>query len=421
MTVNPLAAAFAAWSVLRAPRRDREALEQLQQRKLRRVVRHAARYVPYYRRLFDGAGLNPESTRLSQDLLRLPVTTKRDLLNAGGDAFSTFYPPDELVTHRTTGSTGEPMTMRFDRDFERMRRLAFLRALLAAGYRPGERMLMLKPGDAGRASPWTGIQTVRFDESPRDLLSRIAQFRPQVLYGWVTPIRELALHVRNSGSRVEGLRTVITTAEALDRPARELFGAAFGADVYDVYGLTEMGTIAWECSRHAGLHLSEDIALIDGVESGRESPMIMTSLELTAMPLIRYQTGDVAVAPDAEPCACGRMFHRIPQVSGRMVDCLQLSGGGLLSPYSVTLALESIPGLARFQVVQEQTGALLVRYETSADAAAMHVPDAIRGALGALVGNETRIEVRREDSINPPAGRKFRVVESRLRPPGAAS
>ena len=419
--MNPLAAAFAAWSVLCSPRRDREALEQLQQRKLRRVVRHAAQHVPYYRRLFNGAGVDPESIRLPQDLLRVPVTTKRDLQNAGSGAFSDFYRPDELVSHRTTGSTGEPMTMRFDRDFERMRRLAFLRALLAAGYRPGERMLMLKPGDPGRAARWTGIQSVRFDESPPDLLKGIAQFRPHVLYGWVTPIRELALHVRNSCGRVEGLRTVITTAESLDRPTRGLFAATFGADVYDVYGLTEMGTIAWECSRHAGLHLSEDIALIDRVESGGESPMIMTSLELTAMPLIRYQTGDVAGAPDAEPCACGRVFHRIPQVSGRMVDCLRLPGGGLLSPYSVTLALESIPGLARFQVLQEQTGALLVRYESSVEAAAMHVPDAIRNALGALVGYHTRIEVRLENSINPPAGRKFRVVESRFRPPGAAS
>jgi phenylacetate-CoA ligase len=412
--VNPLAAAFDAWSVLRSPRRGREALELLQERKLRRVVRHAARYAPYYRRLFDGAGVDPESIRLPQDLLRLPVTTKKDLLNAGDDAFSAFYRRDELVTHRTTGSTGEPMTMRFDPGFEQVRRLAFLRALLAAGYRPGERMLMLKPGDSGRAARWTGIQTVRFDESPPELLERIGQFRPRVLYGWVTPIRELALHARNSGARVDGLRAVITTAEALDRPARELFAAAFGADVYDIYGLTEMGTVAWECSQHAGLHLSEDIALIDRVERGGESPMIMTSLELTAMPLIRYQTGDVAMAPDAEPCACGRVFHRIPQVSGRMVDCLRLPGGRLLSPYSVTLALESIPDLARFQVLQEQTGALLVRYESGAEAAAMHVPDAIRNALGRLVGDDTRIEVRREGSINPPAGRKFRVVESRM-------
>jgi phenylacetate-coenzyme A ligase PaaK-like adenylate-forming protein len=412
--VNPLAAAFDAWSVLRSPRRGREALELLQERKLRRVVRHAARYAPYYRRLFDGAGVDPESIRLPQDLLRLPVTTKKDLLNAGDDAFSTFYRRDELVTHRTTGSTGEPMTMRFDPGFEQVRRLAFLRALLAAGYRPGERMLMLKPGDPGRAARWTGIQTVRFDESPPELLERIGQFRPRVLYGWVTPIRELALHARNSGARIDGLRAVITTAEALDRPARELFAAAFGADVYDIYGLTEMGTVAWECSQHAGLHLSEDIALIDRVERGGESPMIMTSLELTAMPLIRYQTGDVAMAPDAEPCACGRVFHRIPQVSGRMVDCLRLPGGRLLSPYSVTLALESIPDLVRFQVLQEQTGALLVRYESGAEAAAMHVPDAIRNALGRLVGDDTRIEVRREGSINPPAGRKFRVVESRM-------
>ena len=167
--------------------------------------------------------------------------------------------------------------------------------------------------------------------------------------------------MRDTGARVEGLRAVITTAEALDRPTRGLFAATFGADVYDVYGLTEMGTVAWECSHHTGLHVSEDIVLVergDGMESDREAPMIMTSLELTAMPLIRYQTGDVAEAPHSEPCPCGRVFHRIPHVSGRMVDCLRLPGGRLLSPYSVTLALESVQGLDRYQVLQERADAL---------------------------------------------------------------
>jgi phenylacetate-CoA ligase len=415
--VNPLAAPRTAWSVLWSPRGDRSALERLQERKLRRVVHHAWRYVPYYRRLFDRVGLNPATVRSAGDLVPLPVTTKRDLLDAGSDAFSSFYRHAEVVTHRTTGSTGEPMTMRFDTHFERVRRLVFLRALLAAGYRPGERMLMLKPGDSRRTAAWTGLETARFDESPRDLLERIDRFRPRVLYGWVTPIRELAAYVRNACAPIAGLRAVITTAEGLDVPTRRFLAATFDANVYDIYGLTEMGTVAWECSHHDGLHLSEDTVLVDsgdGIGNDRESPMIMTSLELTAMPLIRYQTGDLAPAPDAEPCACGRVFHRIPHVSGRSVDCLRLPDGRLLSPYSVTLALESVQGLNRYQVVQERAGQLLVRYERGAAVTAVPVADAITKALGGLVGDDLRIDIRCEDSINPPAGQKFRVVESRI-------
>jgi phenylacetate-CoA ligase len=403
--------------VLRSPRGDRSALTRLQEGKLRRIVHHAWRYVPYYRRLFDRVGLDPDTVRSPADLLRLPVTTKRDLLDAGSNAFSRFYRRDELVTHRTTGSTGEPMTMCFDRHFERVRRLVFLRALLAAGYRPGERMLMLKPGDPARAAAWTGLETARFDESPRALFERLGRFRPRVLYGWVTPIRELAAYVREAGTPIAGLRAVITTAEALDGPTRRFFATTFDTDVYDIYGLTEIGTVAWECSRHDGLHLSEDIVLVepgDAIGTGGESPLIMTSLELTAMPLIRYQTGDVATSPDPNLCACGRTFRRIPQVSGRLVDCLRLPGGRLLSPYTITLALESVQGLNRYQVLQEQSDVVIVRYESRTTDTAMSAADAVRRALSELVGKDVRIDVCREDTINPPAGQKFRVVESRI-------
>lgn len=415
--MNPLAAPHAAWSILRSPRVDRSTLRRLQDRKLRRVVHHASRYVPYYRRLFDRAGLDPDTIRSAGDLARLPVTSRKDLLEAGSEAFSRFYRQDEVVIHRTTGSTGEPMTMHFDPHFERVRRLAFLRALFAAGYRPGERLLMMKPGHTTSAPAWTGWETVRFDESPEAMLSRIERTRPGMLYGWVTPIREVAAYLRNAGVRIAGLRAVITTAEALDESTRRYLAETFDADVYDFYGLTEMGTVAWECSRHDGLHVSEDIVLVDeGVGFGieHESPMIMTNLELTAMPLIRYQTGDLAESPDSGPCACGRVFHRIRQVSGRLVDCLRLPGGHTLSPYSVTLALEPVQGLNRYQVVQERPAALLVRYETNAGATAMPVADAIRSALVGLVGHDVRIETRREDSLSSPVGRKFRVVESRI-------
>jgi phenylacetate-coenzyme A ligase PaaK-like adenylate-forming protein len=122
----------------------------------------------------------------------------------------------------------------------------------------------------------------------------------------------------------------------------------------------------------------------------------------------------VATSPDPNLCACGRTFRRIPQVSGRLVDCLRLPGGRLLSPYTITLALESVQGLNRYQVLQEQSDVVIVRYESRTTDTAMSAADAVRRALSELVGKDVRIDVCREDTINPPAGQKFRVVESRI-------
>jgi phenylacetate-CoA ligase len=401
-----------AWSVMRAARMNREALRRLHDQKLRRVVSHAWDNVPYYRRLFDGAGIGPDSIRSVDDLVRLPVTTRKDLLEAGEDAFSRSYPRRELVSHRTTGSTGEPMTMYFDRHFERVRSLAFLRALLAAGYRPGQRLLMMKAGRAERSPWWTRWDNVSFDEAPESIARRLEETRTAMLYGWVTPIREVATYVRDAGIRLPGLRAIVTTAEALDEPTRALLAEAFEAEVFNFYGLTEMGTVAWECSRHDGLHLSEDIVFAEtspGATDDDDQAMIMTNLELTAMPLIRYQTGDLAISLDTRACPCGRGFHRIRQVSGRMVDCLRLPNGRMLSPYRVTLALETVPRLSRYQVVQERPDRLVMRYE-----GAETCRDAARQALAELVGSDVQIEIRREDSIRPEPGRKFRVVASRI-------
>ena len=60
-----------------------EELRELQERKLRRVVRHAYERVPFYRERFRHAGIHPEDIRTLEDLRCIPVTTKRDLQLAG--------------------------------------------------------------------------------------------------------------------------------------------------------------------------------------------------------------------------------------------------------------------------------------------------------------------------------------------------
>jgi phenylacetate-CoA ligase len=413
--MNPILATRLAWSVFRSPSVSRKTLDRMQNRKLRRIIDHAYRHVPYYRKLFESAGVDPGSIRSVADLKRVPITTKKDLQLAGADAVSAFYKREDLVTRRTSGSSGEPITLFFDHRFEWLRGLVFMRALMATGYRLGNRTLLMKPDSTKRRQKMPGWVAIRYDESPASIMDRLEAFRPAVLYGWVTPLLAFSEYLRSSGRRVNGIRAVVTTAESLDSSARRDLERGFSAPVFDIYGLTEMGTVAWECQGHDGYHVSEDLVFVEYTpysSTTNEYSTVMTNLELTAMPMIRYQTEDVVRAHESGDCSCGRNFFRIGQVSGRAVDCLRLPGGNVVSPYAITLALESVSGLRRYQLIQESPVRCRMRCEVAPDNVSVIVHE-VRRTLASVLG-DVQIDVQIEDQVRTPGDRKFRVVESRI-------
>ncbi|WP_119459247.1 phenylacetate--CoA ligase family protein [Rhodospirillaceae bacterium SYSU D60014] len=397
---------------------DRKALRRIQDAKLRRLIRHAYQSVPYYRQLFDEAGIPPDAIRTAEDLAQIPITTKSALLAAGPEAtVSTAVRPDKLITETTSGSTGQPFTTRFDRRFVRIRDALFLRALTTAGYRFGDR-LMLVTSTQGKTSR-SGLHYVSLLEPPERLLDALNRCRPRVLYGCVTPLRQLASYIREMGAAAHRPKAVVSTAEALDDETRRLFMEAFGAEVYDIFGLTEMGLVAWECGQHDGYHLAEDTTVTEFIPTGPDGALrlVMTNLELRGMPLIRFQTGDIGVPGPSEQCACGRSLTRLQRIEGRIVDCIRLRDGLTLSPYRLTLALEKIPGIGRYQVIQESLDVFTILHEGRSGNGS-ETAEAARRVMHDIIGTDARISVRQERSLDPPPGRKFRVVESRL-PPGA--
>ncbi|MCC6682754.1 MAG: phenylacetate--CoA ligase family protein [Phycisphaeraceae bacterium] len=395
-----------------ATRANPGVIATMQAHRLQNLVRCAYDHVRYYRQLFDEAGIDPSTIRKVSDLSRIPISRKSDLQAAGAEVISSqAFSPQHCVIEKTSGSSGAPFEIRFDRHFVAVRNAMFLRAMGAAGYRLGQRMMLIsgtQPRQRRWPTPWLYVP---FDDSPAAMLEKLNRFRPQVLYGWVTPLRQLAEHVREHNlPGAHQPRAVVTTAEPLDGPTHALLGEALGAEVFEIFGLTEMGAMAWECSRHDGLHLAQDVVIAERVE-GR---LVLTNLLLRAMPLLRYDCGDlVEQFPPMEMCACGCTFAKLPRVEGRQVDCVRLADGRVLSPYSLTLAMEKVTALQRYQVIQSALGRLEVHYVPqpgSSDAE----PE-IRAALAALLGEQASIEVIKRSTLDPPPGRKFRVVECRCR------
>ena len=419
--MNPLATATALRRLLRDARLPPEDLAELRRRKLRWLVRHAYATVPYYRRLFSDAGVDPATVRDEADLACLPITTKADLQAAGEDAIlSQAFERETLIAEHTSGSTGRPFTTYFDRRFHTIRDALFLRTLFTAGYRPGMRLLLVTSDRDKPAPPYLRWRYASIRAEPEVLAATARDFSPDIVYGCVTPLRRMA-ELLEHRPPARPPKVVVTTAETLSAETRRLIGRAFRCDVIDVFGLTEIGMLAFECPRHTGYHLSEDTAVVELGQggTGEAQPLIVTNLELYAMPLIRYSAGDLAVPlPQAEACGCGRTLKRLQRLEGRAVDCLRPPGGGVVSPYSLTMALERVAGLGRYQIVQEDRQRVVVLYEGIETGSG---PDAIavRAALMPLLGTGIDLDLRRQPSLEPPPGRKFRVVENRWQ--GAAA
>lgn len=395
---------------------SRAQIRDLQEKKLKRLIHYAYRHVPYYKALFDSTGLKPSAINSLDDLKKIPVTRKADL-QVVTDRYRTSdrFKVKQLVSEHSSGSTGQPFTTYFDKRFVDIRNNMFLRALRNLGYVPGKKLMLITAGK-DRSKPWLRWYYRSIENSPQLLVEQLNSIRPAILYGCTTPLRMMARYINENKGNYYQPDIVISTAETLDKDSRNLLQQTFSADVYDLYGLTEMGLVAWQCPTGDGYHLSEDTTIIEFEHDSdyNASRLIMTNLELTAMPLIRYQTGDIAGIMNEETCSCGRALRRINQIEGRMIDCIRLEDDSLVSPYRITLGLENIAGLGRYQFIQEDIGQYTIRLEKTS-----HVESDIlfniKKAMTPVLGAHARYSLLVEDIIAPPPGKKFRVVENKIR------
>lgn len=395
---------------------DRDNIRKIQEYKLRRLVKEAYNNVPYYKDLFDDGGISDADIQTVDDLKKIPVTTKAVLQKQENNSIiNNRMNLIDLKSERSSGSTGNPFTVYFDQDYSYIRNALFLRGLMTAGYRFGQKLLLFA-GPGKKSNAWLRWRYVSL-HSPQDvLLDNLNKFQPNVLYGRTTPLRLFAEYIQNENITPFKPEKIITTAEMLDSPTRELLENTFIAEVFDFYGMAEIGFIGWECAEHGGYHLAEDTMIIENVVDNESlnQKLIITSLDSIAMPLIRYDVGDIFSIGSNSRCACGRNFSLMERVEGRIVDCIQLKNGNKISPYKFISVFKNIQGLQRFQVIQESYTEVKVIVEINQERSFPEIKRDIDNAMQSLLGHDIGISINLTEKIITPQDRKFRVVESRL-------
>lgn len=350
--------------VLRRGRFSPEALRRYQEKRLRLLLRHACNNVPFYQRHFRTAGVHLDEIQGLSDLAKLPLVTKADLREAlPGELLARGIEPSRCLTVPTSGSSGEPLAVVLTRRERIIRSMVEFRGLRRIGLRPSDRLVILGPTiqPSPLISRRLGVFRLRHIQPQakvEDQVAELERLKPTVFWAYPGHLRSLLIHLEGRLSSIIRPRFVITSAEVCEQELRSQIEQDLGVETFDFYAAVETGRIAVECPLHRGLHINADSVIVEIVRGervsalGEEGTVVITSLDGFAMPIIRYELGDLSklVAGD---CGCGSAFPRMQAPSGRKGCLIVLPSGRTLAFLRLNICLKTRFWIRQFLVVQE--------------------------------------------------------------------
>lgn len=404
-------------------------LAHVQAARMRAMVAFSVERVPHYRDLFAELGLSPADITKPEDLAQLPILSK-DTVRADPERFRPELFRQKVVAQSTGGTTGTPLrywvtptAMQYTYATYEMRFRHW------AGVALGDRMVSINgrkivPSKQSRPPFWR--HNLAFnqlylsayhltEEHLPSYVARLERYRPTVIVGYVSSVHLLAEYINRH--HLEGViqpRAVLVSSETLFPWVRADIEQAFGCKVFDGYGLGELAAFISECS-HGSLHVSSEYGVVESVASDDEqNRLVATGLFNEAMPLLRYDTGDIIrMAPPGQRCSCGRQLPIVEELVGRADDYVVTPDGRSIGPAPLSLAFQGVAGIREAQIRQDDVSAILVSLVVDAnfdDESQRLLETELRERLG----NELAIHYERVEAIVRTTWGKRRLVDSRV-------
>ncbi len=237
--------------------------------------------------------------------------------------------------------------------------------------------------------------------------------RPYLLSGLPTYLQEIARHLERTDRRLQ-VPVVRPIGSLSTTSMKRLIGERLGGAVFETYGSNELGSVASECEAHDGLHVAAGCFVVEVLRDGRPAGagklgrIAVTSLDNYAMPLLRYDIGDVGRMRPAG-CECGRNTPLI-ECHGRLQSLIVTSAGRTVTEEEVMELAYSELEVEHFQLVERKPG----RFDLLVVAPPDRSVDlsAVGTAFARLLDEPEQLEVFEVETIYPEATGKFRFVKS---------
>jgi phenylacetate-CoA ligase len=259
------------------------------------------------------------------------------------------------------------------------------------------------------------VQVRDFLRDPRGSLRVIADFNPEIISSYPSILFEAAKLIESEPAlRKPSPRFAATYGEMLAPPVRAAIEKAFGCEVYDRYGLEELGVIGLECAVHDGFHINVESVIVEilnakgePISHGEKGRVVVTDLFNYNMPFIRYDTGDQGYV-SYKQCECGLATPRI-WVTGRFSVFLEF-GSRRIHHLDIDGAMDSFMNtVLKYQVAKTGDAEALVRVIPGGGYGPSTEKQIIEN-IAAVVGANVSVRVEKVADIQPTLSGKCEIL-----------
>ena len=407
-----------------------EETEAYQFNRLKELLIHCEKNVPFYRRRFSESGFSAGDFSSVEQIKVIPPLTRQDLQEHWQEIIAVNYRGKKLYSGSSGGSTGQPVSYRKDRHATSAGQAAHLLGWSLSGWKMSMKGLHIWGNPAtvneewGRLSSKLKARIFRHHKFPayrlhdgtrlNELYQLIRKQKYDYIDGYTNAIYHFAGYLKAGGLSFDHkIKFVLTTAENLHDFQRRTIEETIGP-VFDTYGCSEINSIAYECSQCKQYHIMDPHVFVEfgnPVDTLGTSPLMITDLDNFAFPLVRYLNGDLGIQGDKDAGACELKFSVMKSVSGRETDLIKLKDGGVLSVPSFfgSMLLRKVNGLIQYQVEKVSEDMLHINLVTNE----RFTPDdleTIESALNEYISGRIGYAIRFVESIDVSGSGKFKLV-----------
>lgn len=412
-------------------RLSRDELLARQEVSRRNLVRAAMCRTEFYRKHYSAVGFEPGDIGKDGWFEQLPIVTKNDFREKYDEFIDCEFRSCVQVS-TTGGSTGVPTKTGYDKRVPE--EIYSWRLQNWFGVHPWDDHAYIWRDTRSswlakvkNAAAWWPTRHLKLDASCVSeqaivsFLKRYERLRPSLVYGYVGAVTQVAEYILQHRCGVienPNLRFVWVTSAPLSPVQRRVISSAFGVPVCDQYGSCEVRAIAQQCPAMQGLHVNTEHVHIEFVDEsnvpvrcGDYGRTLLTNLEDTVFPIIRYENGDRGRWLPGQ-CSCGRSLPCIDSVKGRECESFVLPSGRIINGEFLTTIFDARPDCVKgFRIIQKLDKSVVVEYVPNADEQVIIKELKI---FSAKLGNEVPVSFVKVPSIQHDRGKnRFVVVEGK--------
>lgn len=408
----------------RVEKLSQKEIKKYQEDKLRKLLLHAYKNVPYYHRILPKAGVIKKGNIHLENFNKIPILTKDIIRKEGKNLYSKDYKKRRPYENTSGGSTGEPVKFIQDKEYWHRNianKLYFNRML---GKDIGEKEINLWGSERdifrNSLSPKervtnflynrTFLNAFKVDEDKlKKFTSEINRVKPESMWVYVESIDLLAKFIEKNDLSIHSPKIIISTAGTLFPEIRERVERIFRCPVYNQYGSREVGPVAIECKYQQGLHCFPWSHKLELVGKGDLKNVIVSDLTNYSMPLIRYKIGDIAKKADKLCCECGRNTLFFKEVSGRVISHFITENGDIVHGQYFIHAFYFRDCIKRFQIIQKNHNLVVCNIVLEKEKNETEIEE-IEDKIKLVMGNNCKVKFEIVDEIRPSKSGKYLYI-----------